>query len=54
MHESGLKHQGSKERFIRDLYKGGERDKREKAAHAAEIARIEAVSNSSLDEFVVS
>ncbi|WVQ84351.1 hypothetical protein IAT38_006503 [Cryptococcus sp. DSM 104549] len=41
-HETGLKHIGAKERFIRDLYKGGERAKREKAEEAAEMARIEA------------
>jgi WW domain-binding protein 4 len=43
-HETGLKHQGQKERYIRELYKGGDRAKREKAAEAIEMARIEAVS----------
>lgn len=44
LHETGLKHQGQKERFIRDLYKGGERAKKEKEAEARQYARIEAVS----------
>ncbi|ORY30607.1 hypothetical protein BCR39DRAFT_529151 [Naematelia encephala] len=41
-HETGLKHQGNKERFIRDLYKGGNQAKREREAEAIEMARIEA------------
>ncbi|WWD18726.1 hypothetical protein CI109_103180 [Kwoniella shandongensis] len=41
-HETGLKHQGNKERFIRDLYKGGEKAKRDRATAAAEMAAIEA------------
>ncbi|KAK8858835.1 hypothetical protein IAR55_003065 [Kwoniella newhampshirensis] len=41
-HETGLKHQGNKERFIRDLYKGGEKAKRDRAAAATEMAAIEA------------
>lgn len=44
LHETGLKHKGNYERFIRDIYKRGERDQREKKEEAAEIARIEAVS----------
>lgn len=43
-HETGLKHQGNKERFIRDLYKVGSNAKHEKARADAEMARIEAVS----------
>ncbi|KAL1413089.1 hypothetical protein Q8F55_000838 [Vanrija albida] len=46
LHESGLKHQGNKERFIRDLYKGGERAKRDKEIEAQEYARIEAAAKS--------
>lgn len=42
-HETGLKHQGNKERFIRDLYKSGSVAKREKANAEAEMARINAV-----------
>lgn len=44
LHESGMKHQGNKERFIRNLYKGGERAKRDKEAEARQMERIEAVS----------
>ncbi|WWC71038.1 uncharacterized protein I206_104991 [Kwoniella pini CBS 10737] len=41
-HETGLKHIGNVERYIRDLYKSGSVAKKEKAAEAAEMARIEA------------
>ncbi|RSH90850.1 hypothetical protein EHS25_010026 [Saitozyma podzolica] len=41
-HETGLKHQGNKERFVRDLYKSGDKAKRDAAAEAIEMARIEA------------
>ncbi|WVQ73478.1 hypothetical protein IAR50_003050 [Cryptococcus sp. DSM 104548] len=44
-HESGLKHQGNKERFIRDLYRGGEKAKKEQAEEAREMARIEAAAS---------
>ena len=44
LHETGLKHKGNYERFIRDIYKRGERDQKDKAEEAREIARIEAVS----------
>ena len=43
-HETGLKHQGNKERFIRDLYKTGNMAKKEKLAAEAEMERINAVS----------
>ncbi|ORY79309.1 hypothetical protein BCR35DRAFT_97119 [Leucosporidium creatinivorum] len=42
LHETGLKHKGNYERFIRDIYKRGEKDQKEKAEEAREIARIEA------------
>jgi hypothetical protein len=42
-HETGLKHSGNKERFIRDLYRNGNKAKIEKAEEAVQIARIEAV-----------
>lgn len=45
LHETGLKHKGNYERFIRDIYKKGERDQRDKAHEASEMARIEAVSS---------
>ncbi|WWC62866.1 uncharacterized protein I303_105464 [Kwoniella dejecticola CBS 10117] len=41
-HETGLKHIGNVERYIRDLYKSGSVAKKEKAAEVAEMARIEA------------
>lgn len=44
-HETGLKHKGNYERFIRDIYKRGEKDARDKAEEAREMARIEAVSS---------
>ncbi|KAI9634762.1 uncharacterized protein MKK02DRAFT_16402, partial [Dioszegia hungarica] len=44
MHETGLKHSGNKERFIRDLYRNGNKAKIEKAEEAVQIARIEAVT----------
>ncbi|KAG8788577.1 hypothetical protein FRC15_003458 [Serendipita sp. 397] len=40
-HENGLRHQGNKERFIRSLYKTGEKKKREEAEEKKELARIE-------------
>jgi WW domain-binding protein 4 len=43
-HETGLKHSGNKERFIRDLYRNGNKAKLEKEEEAVQIARIEAVS----------
>ncbi|KAK4688364.1 WW domain-binding protein 4, partial [Tremellales sp. Uapishka_1] len=42
LHETGLKHQGGKERFLRDLYKTGEKAKRDKEVQAREMAMIEA------------
>ncbi|WWC88406.1 uncharacterized protein L201_003317 [Kwoniella dendrophila CBS 6074] len=41
-HETGLKHIGNVERYIRDLYKTGSMAKKEKAENEAEMARIEA------------
>ncbi|WRT68041.1 uncharacterized protein IL334_005016 [Kwoniella shivajii] len=41
-HETGLKHIGNVERYIRDLYKTGAMAKKDKAVEAAEMARIEA------------
>ncbi|WWC96518.1 hypothetical protein V866_003386 [Kwoniella sp. B9012] len=43
-HETGLKHIGNVERYIRDLYKTGSMAKKEKAEEAAEMARIEAAA----------
>ncbi|KAG8834242.1 hypothetical protein FRC17_009318 [Serendipita sp. 399] len=41
LHENGQKHQGNRERFIRSLYKSGEKKKREEAEEKKELARIE-------------
>ncbi|KAJ9124080.1 hypothetical protein QFC22_000875 [Naganishia vaughanmartiniae] len=40
-HETGLRHQGNKERFLRDIYKTGERSVREKAEEKKMMAQIE-------------
>lgn len=42
-HESGLRHQGNKERFVRNLYKAGEKRKKDLEEEKREMARIEAV-----------
>lgn len=44
LHETGLKHKGNLERYIRDVYKQAEVGKREAAVEAREIARMNAVS----------
>lgn len=43
-HENGLRHLGSKERFIRNLYKTGEKKKRDEEEERRELARIDQVS----------
>ncbi|GAA5952952.1 hypothetical protein JCM21900_001528 [Sporobolomyces salmonicolor] len=43
-HETGLRHKGNYERYIRDIYKKGDRDRKDKAEEAKEIARIEAAA----------
>ena len=48
-HETGLKHIGNRERYIRDIYKEGNTAKREKEQEAAEIARIERVTPKNCD-----
>lgn len=47
-HESGLRHKGNRDRFVRTLYKQGERAKKDQEEEKREIARIEAVRNSTL------
>jgi WW domain-binding protein 4 len=42
-HETGLRHQGNRERFIRGLYKDGERRKKDLEDEKREIARVELV-----------
>jgi U1 zinc finger len=48
-HENGLRHQGNKERFIRNLYKTGQQKKQDEDEEKREVARIEQVSRSSQD-----
>ena len=43
-HENGLRHKGNWERYIRYIYKEGERDKKNKAEEEREIKRISQVS----------
>lgn len=42
-HENGLRHQGNKARFVRGLYKQGERRKKDLEEEKLEIARIDQV-----------
>jgi U1 zinc finger len=44
-HETGLRHQGNKERFIRNLYKNGEKKKRDEEEEKRELARIDQASH---------
>jgi hypothetical protein len=46
-HETGLRHQGNKERFIRNLYKNGEKKKRDEEEEKRELARIDQASHKS-------
>ncbi|KDQ10065.1 hypothetical protein BOTBODRAFT_137162 [Botryobasidium botryosum FD-172 SS1] len=43
-HENGLRHQGNKNKFIRDLYKSGERKKRDLDEEKREMKRVEAAA----------
>ncbi|GAA5868536.1 hypothetical protein JCM8547_003178 [Rhodosporidiobolus lusitaniae] len=43
-HETGLRHKGNYERYIRDIYKKGITEKKEAREEKAEIARIEAAA----------
>ena len=42
-HETGLRHKGNVERFVRGLYKAGEKRKQDLEEEKREIARIEKV-----------
>ncbi|PIL35893.1 hypothetical protein GSI_01553 [Ganoderma sinense ZZ0214-1] len=44
-HETGLKHKGNVERFVRGLYKAGEKRKQDLDEEKREIARIEKAAN---------
>ncbi|CAG7854620.1 SubName: Full=Uncharacterized protein {ECO:0000313/EMBL:CCA68638.1} [Serendipita indica DSM 11827] len=46
-HENGLRHKGKKEQFIRNLYKSGEKKKREQEEERKEMARIELAAQAS-------
>ncbi|GAA5866851.1 hypothetical protein JCM3774_001821 [Rhodotorula dairenensis] len=43
-HETGLRHKGNYERYIRDIYKKGAQQKRDRADEAKELARVEAAA----------
>ncbi|KAH7108238.1 hypothetical protein BKA62DRAFT_667159 [Auriculariales sp. MPI-PUGE-AT-0066] len=43
-HEGGMRHQGNKERYVRNLYKTAERKKKDDEEEAREMKRIEAVA----------
>ena len=43
-HENGLRHKGNRERFIRGLYKEGEKRKKDQDEEKREMARVELVS----------
>ncbi|GAA5976778.1 hypothetical protein JCM10908_005628 [Rhodotorula pacifica] len=43
-HETGLRHKGNYERYIRDIYKKGAQQKKDRAEEAKELARVEAAA----------
>ena len=43
-HEGGLKHKGNVERFVRGLYKAGEKRKQDREEERREMERVERVS----------
>lgn len=43
-HDSGFRHKGNLERYIRDIYKKGNKQEREKAEEARQIAAIDAAA----------
>lgn len=44
-HENGLRHKGNVERFVRGLYKAGEKQKKDADEEKREMRRIEQVSS---------
>ena len=46
-HEGGLKHKGNVERFVRGLYKAGEKRKHDLEEEKREMARVEQVNDAS-------
>ncbi|KAJ3556246.1 hypothetical protein NM688_g2129 [Phlebia brevispora] len=51
-HEGGLRHKGNVERFVRDLYKTGERRKHDLEEEKREMARIERAANAAFAQDV--
>ncbi|BGO98017.1 hypothetical protein NBRC10513v2_002017 [Rhodotorula toruloides] len=43
-HETGLRHKGNYERYIRDIYKKGMQEKKDRREEAEEVARVEAAA----------
>ncbi|BGP38299.1 hypothetical protein JCM10450v2_002245 [Rhodotorula kratochvilovae] len=43
-HETGLRHKGNYERYIREVYRKGMQDKKDRADEAKELARVEAAA----------
>ena len=52
-HENGLRHQGNKERFVRGLYKAGEKKKHDLEEEKREMVRIDQVSRLPTPRFCV-
>ena len=50
-HENGLRHQGNRERFIRNIYKASEKKKKDLEEEKRELARIDQVSRIFHDSF---
>lgn len=44
-HENGLRHQGNRERFIRNIYKSSEKKKKDLEEEKRELARVEQAAN---------
>ncbi|KAL5528159.1 hypothetical protein ACEPAF_7295 [Sanghuangporus sanghuang] len=51
-HEAGLRHKGNRERFVRNLYKQGERRKKDLEEEKREMARVEAAANAAFAQDV--
>lgn len=50
LHENGLRHQGNRERFLRDIYRTGEKSVKEKADEKKLMAQIEKVRRRAIPE----
>ncbi|KAI0030797.1 hypothetical protein K488DRAFT_11388, partial [Vararia minispora EC-137] len=53
-HENGLRHQGNKERFVRNLYKQSEKAKKDADEEKREMARIEQAAQAAFSSDVAS